>query len=87
MYKNEQKRTRGVTTDWREWNIEEQFHPAAQIVYHCGESERFLEQIPRGQIDLIVTSPPYNWERNMKRKKPWTGIWSIRPLSCGNLFP
>jgi DNA modification methylase len=40
--------------------IESSYDPAASIVLYQGDVADFLETIPDGSVDLVVTSPPYN---------------------------
>jgi DNA modification methylase len=40
--------------------LEDCFHPDAQIVLHQGEVSQFLATLPDNSAKLIVTSPPYN---------------------------
>ncbi len=48
--------------------INQEYDPASRIVLHHGDSKAFLETIPNGKVDLVVTSPPYNVGKEYEHK-------------------
>ncbi len=44
---------------------------------HCGDSENILEEMPDNSIDIIITSPPYNFGLDYKEDEDQDAIhWS-----------
>jgi len=48
------------------FNIAPRFKPNARAVVFEGDCREMLRDVPTGAIQLVVTSPPYNWERSTK---------------------
>lgn len=49
-------------------NIENYFHPQAEIVLYGGDVNEFLGTIPDNSVALVVTSPPYNLGKNYESR-------------------
>lgn len=48
--------------------IQEQFTPDANFVLFSGDVNELLAQIPDNQVNLIITSPPYNLGKNYENR-------------------
>ena len=40
--------------------IYQNYNASADIVFHYGDSAKFVKNLPAGSVKLIITSPPYN---------------------------
>ena len=40
--------------------IYQNYNTNADIVFHNGDTMKFIKSLPSGLIKLIITSPPYN---------------------------
>lgn len=47
--------------------MKEQYDPNTQVVFYQGDVAAFLEQMPADTVQLVITSPPYNLGKNMRR--------------------
>ncbi len=57
--------------------IETAYNSEAKIVLYPGYVEKFLQTIPDGSIDLIVTSPPYNMGKEYEDRTNINGYLDI----------
>lgn len=53
--------------------IQSEYDPDAQIVLYRGDVAELTGRLPRGSIDLVLTSPPYNLGKNYD---PYAGVGS-----------
>lgn len=52
----------------REARIRNRFDPGGEIVVHQGDCLNLLRDVPDGQLQLVVTSPPYNIGKEYERR-------------------
>jgi len=47
--------------------FETSYNPEAKIIVYHGDTMDFLQQIPDASINLIITSPPYNIGKKIRK--------------------
>jgi len=50
--------------------IAHSYEPTADVTLYSGDCRQLLEQIPNGEAQLIVTSPPYNIGKEYEKRVP-----------------
>ena len=65
--------------------VADTYEPNVDVVLFDGDCSEFLKDIPSNSVDLIITSPPYNIGKKIRKKKrPYIHTWKVKSLQFRN---